>query len=161
MTTLAPSPAPPELFAEQIDTLAKQYLAVKDKAMQAKLEVRACEREMEAKGELLRKAVEEFGGAHAEKSKIVHGLKYEAVVTFGQSVSIDAAAVENFQLALVKEDKPRLLKKLFDKTIRWTLNPQASEFVRGEKLSDRLRSLFAKCQVVKERTPTLTVRMKA
>ena len=157
MTSPAPSPA---LIPSEIDKYAAEYLELKHQVLQAKLEVRDLEEKMELKAEIVKSYAASFGSSHAEKSKIVHGLKYEAVVTFGQTVSIDAAAVENFRLALVKEDKPRLLKKLFDKTIRWTLNPQASEFVRGEKLSDRLRSLFAKCQVVKERTPTLTVRMK-
>ena len=44
--------------------------------------------------------VDEFGAAHAEKSKILHGLQYEMVGTFGASTSIDAAAVQRFATAL-------------------------------------------------------------
>lgn len=154
MTTSSPSP-------EQIDQHAKEYLALKDKLLQAKLAYSEIQQQMECTESILKNWGATFGSAHAEKSKLLHGLGYEVMVTFGQSVSIDASAVETFRDALAKADQPRLLKKLFDKTIRWTLHPQASEIVRGEKLSDKLRSLFAKCQVVKERSPSLQVREKA
>lgn len=44
--------------------------------------------------------------------------------------------------------------------IRWTLQPQASEVVRGSKLSDRLRGLAAKCWLTKANTPRVIVREK-
>jgi putative Mn2+ efflux pump MntP len=40
--------------------------------------------------------VEEFGSAHAEKSKLLHGITHEILATFGLSTSIDAAAVGLF-----------------------------------------------------------------
>jgi len=153
---MPPSPPTPA----QVEVIAKDYLDLKDKFLQAKLAATEIEQELSAKGEVLRQLASDFGSGTAEKSKLLHGLAYEVMVTFGQSVSIDAAAVENFRLALVKTDQPRLLKKLFEKTIRWSLNPRASELVRGEKLSDRLRSLFARCEVVKAKTPSLSVREK-
>jgi hypothetical protein len=85
----------------------------------------------------------------------------EVMVTYGQTVSVDEAAVETFRLALQKDGKARLLKTIFEKTIRWTMQPQASEIIRGSKLSDRLRGLWAKCQIVTARTPSVTVRAKA
>jgi hypothetical protein len=156
MSAASPAPSPAEL-----DQVAKQYLDLKDKVMTAKLAYAELQQEMELKGESLKDTVAKFGSAHAEKSKLMHGLAYEVVVTFGQTVSIDAVAVDRFRHELVMNKKTRLLKKLFEQTVRWTLNPQASEIVRGEKLSDKLRSLFAKCQVMKERTPSLSVREKA
>lgn len=150
---------PPSLAG--IDQQAKDYLDLKRQVLDAKLALTHLQQKMDAKGEILKEIVAKFGSAHAEKSKLFHGLAYEVMVTFGQSVSIDAAAVENFRLALVAEDQPRLLHRIFEKTIRWTLSPQASEMVRGEKLSTKLKALFAKCQVVKEKTPNMTVREKA
>jgi hypothetical protein len=41
----------------------------------------------------------DFGSSHAEKSKLLHGITQEMMVTFGSAVSIDAAAVERFRLA--------------------------------------------------------------
>ena len=154
---MTPSPPTPA----EVEVLAKEYLDLKDKFLQAKLAATEIELQMRAKGEVLKDLVAKFGSQHAEKSRLLYGLKCEVMVTTGQSVSIDAAAVETFREALVKADQPRLLKKLFEKTIRWTLHPQASELVRGEKLSDKLRSLFAKCEVVKAKTPSLNVREKA
>lgn len=151
-----PSPSP-----QEVDQIAKKYLDLKDKFMQAKLAATELEQQMSYEAEVLRKLASDFGSAHAEKSKLLHGLKWEVMVSFSQSVTIDAAAVENFRQALVKEDKPGLLKKLFDKSLRWTLNPQASVIVRSEKLSTKLRSLYAKCEVVKPKTPSLSVREKA
>jgi hypothetical protein len=106
--------------------------------------------------------VREFGSAHAEKSKILHGIGMEAMVTFGQSSSIDAAAVEAFRLALVKADRRVLLQRIFERTVRWTLLPDASAFIRehGDRLGAKLLGLYSRCQVTKERTPQLTVRAK-
>lgn len=107
-------------------------------------------------------AVREYGSVHAEKSKILHGIDFEAMVTFGQSSSIDAAAVETFRLALVKADKPHLLKRLFEKTIRWTLAADAAAFIRKHSgmLGSKLTVLYAKCTVTKDKAPQLTVRPK-
>jgi hypothetical protein len=106
--------------------------------------------------------VREFGSSHAEKSKILHGIAFEAMVTFGQSSSIDAAAVETFRLALVKADKPQMLKRLFEKTVRWTLAADAAAFIREHhaKLGARLTLMYARCTVTKGKSPQLTVREK-
>jgi len=107
--------------------------------------------------------VREWGSSHAEKSKILHGIEFEAMVTLGQSSSIDAAAVETFRLALVKADKPHLLKQLFQKTIRWTLDANAAGFIRKNSNllgSSKLMALYAQCTVTKDKAPQLTVREK-
>jgi hypothetical protein len=153
MTVAAATPA-------QVDKYAKEYLDLKDQVLQAKFALTELQQQLELKAEIVKSYVESYGSAHAEKSKIVHGLKYEAVMTFGQSVSIDAAAVETFRDELRKSKQVRLLGKLFEKRISFALNPEASKIVRGSTLSDKLRSLFAKCEVIKPRTPTLQVREK-
>jgi hypothetical protein len=145
---------------QEIDKLSKEYLELKDKLFTAQLAAGEISQQVTLKGELLKQMVSDFGSAHAEKSKLLHGLKYEAMATFGQTVSIDAAAVETFRDALRQAKQVRLLGKLFEKTIRWSLNPEASKIVRGSTLSKKLVDLFAKCEVVKSRTPTLQVREK-
>ena len=152
-TATAPDPS-------SIDLRAKRFLELKEKVLQAKLAVRDAEQQMSAEEELLKEWGRKYGGAHAEKSKLLHGLAYEVMVTFGQTVSMDGVAVEALRTALQEQKQTRLLKKIFEQTVRWTLNPQASEIVRSSRLSDKLRSLFARCQVVKERAPSLTVRLK-
>src|SRR5436305_369581 len=82
------------------------------------------------------------------------------MATYGSSVSFDAAAVEKFRLALVKKKQARLLKKVFQKDVRWSLAPEASVIIKGEKLSKPLLALYSQCQVVKPKTPSLTVREK-
>jgi hypothetical protein len=44
--------------------------------------------------------VEEFSSAHADKSKLLHGIQYEIMGTFGVTTRIDAAAAERFAQAL-------------------------------------------------------------
>ena len=82
------------------------------------------------------------------------------IVTFGSSVTIDAAAVERFRLALIESGQSRLLKRDFQKDERWTMMPQAAVIINGEKLSTALLSLYSQCQVVKPKTPSLVVREK-
>jgi hypothetical protein len=149
------SPTPVE-----VDQLSKEYLELKDKLFTAQLTVTEISEKMVSKAEALREMTSQFGSAHSEKSKLLHGLGYEVMVSFGQTVTIDAAAVETFRDALRKAKQVRMIGKLFEKTIRWSLHPKASEIIRGSTLSDKLRSLFAKCEVVKATTPKLQVRPK-
>ena len=154
---MPPSPPSPA----KIDELAKEYSAVKDELLQANLAATAIGQRLDEKANYLREIVKQFGSSHAQKSKILHGIKSEIMVSYGGSTTTDAVAVEQFRLALVKAKKARLLRAIFEKTIRWTLQPQASEIIRGSELSDRLRGLAALCQVYSPKTPSVTVRAKA
>jgi len=80
------------------------------------------------------------------------------MVTFGQSVSIDAAAVERFRIALAESDQSRLSRKIFEKTIRWSLTPEYGSVVKASKLSKPLLALYSQCEVIKARAPSLVVR---
>ena len=103
--------------------------------------------------------VRKFGSAHAEKSKILHGITMEIMATFGTYSSMDAAAIEQFRLALKKAKQARLLSKIFEKTIRWTLKPAAASLaIRGNKLGPKLLALYSQCTVTKDRAPILEVR---
>jgi hypothetical protein len=163
MTT---SSKPEPLTASQVEELGEEYLQlesdigeIKKKATE---EITAlASRSEEIRNKLIAQ-VWHYGGAHAEKSKLLYGIKLEVMGTFGMSSTVDAAAVEEFRLALVEEKQSRLLKRIFEKTIRWTLSPHASIFLRAEheagKLSNRLFMLFAKCTVSKPQSPRLVVR---
>ena len=129
--------------------------------------VQSVRRELEEKQKLLdmmkddlREIVSKYGSAHAEKSKLLHGITHEIMCTYGSSTSIDAGAVERFRAALAESKQTRLLKKLFERTVRWTLAPTYAVVIKGEKLSHKLTALWAQCEVVKAKTPTLVVREK-
>jgi hypothetical protein len=152
----AKAPAPAE-----VDQLAKEYLALKtklDEALQASF---AAQEPIQKMKERLIEKVREFGSTHAEKSKLLHGIVYEMLATFGSSISLDAAAVEAFRVGLVKAGQPRLLKKIFEKSERWTLSANAAAIVKGSKLSKPLLALYSQCQVTKSKAPMLQVREKA
>jgi len=102
--------------------------------------------------------VEEFGSAHAEKSKLLHGITHEILATFGVSTSIDAAAVERFAQALHIAKQTKLLSRIFEQTTRYTLRPDAGSIIRTMALPKAQLALFAQCQVPKPRTPMLKVR---
>jgi hypothetical protein len=150
----------------EIEVRAKEYRELEDRIVEIVMDA-------ETQVEPLRKRADDlktwfvdqaraFGSAHAEKSKMLHGIELEAMVTFGQSNSIDAAAVETFRAALVKSDRRVLVKELFEKTVRWTLAANASAYIRkhSDRLGIKLMALALKCTVTKDKTPQLTVRQK-
>jgi hypothetical protein len=154
---VAPSPA-------EVDSLAEEWIKLES-------EIDDLEKESEEKilpkltrlGELRKLFTEQvraFGSAHAGKSKILHGLSMEIMATFGSSTSIDAAAVETFRKALAKAKQTRLLKKIFEKTERWTMLDNAGIIIRSTKLADSLLALYSKCTVQSPNKPKLVVRSK-
>lgn len=104
--------------------------------------------------------VSQFGGSHAQKSKILHGIVWEMIATFSQYTVQDAAAVERFRQELVKAKKTRLMKKLFQCDVRWTMRSGAAEVIRGEKLPARLLGMLALCSDTQDKKPSLDVRQK-
>ena len=105
--------------------------------------------------------VRAFGGKHAEKSKIVHGIDWELMATFGESHGIDATAVERLRVALKAANKTRLLKKLFTEEKSWRLAPNAAEILKAEgKLPDDLAMAALACFTFTPSTPRLEVRPK-
>lgn len=104
--------------------------------------------------------VKKFGSQHHEKSKLLHGILWEMMATFGQSTTQDAAAIERLRLALVKSKKARLLKKLFTKETRWRFNSNANSVIKTEKLTPAEKGLLLDCFDTENRTPTIDVREK-
>jgi hypothetical protein len=129
--------------------------------LEAKIsEISAAQKKLqESKADLL-ELVEAHGGPHAQKSKILHGIVWEMVATFGQYTSQDSAAVERFRQALVKAKKTRLLRKIFTSDVRWTMKAAAAEIVKTEKLSPTLMGLLLQCSVTADKKPSLDVRPK-
>ena len=155
MTDKPTPPTPAEL-----DTLAEEYNAAREMYLQSTLATKDLQQQMELRADKLKEAVKLFGQQYAEKSKLLHGVKFEIMCSYAQTSAIDAVAVEQFRGELQKAKQTRLLGKMFEKSVRYTLRSQASEIVRGEKLTAKLRSLWARCIVLKDIAPKLTVREK-
>ena len=149
----------------EVDALAQEYKAHEQKIDEA--DRRAADEKMphlirvQELEELFLAGLRNFGSAHAQKSKMLHGISWEIMGTFGISSSTDSAAVSQFRLALVKAKLTRLLKRIFDRTERWDLRPNAGEVIRSVQLPPKLLALYSQCNVTRERTPTLVVRPKA
>src|SRR5205807_1502691 len=141
-----------------IDRLAVQFLELEQKVDDAYKIATALDAPHEKMKEELIDLVEEFGSAHAEKSKLLHGITHEILATFGVSTSIDAAAVERFAQALRIAKQTKLLSRIFEQTTRYTLRPDAGSIIRAVTLPKAHLALFAQCQVSKTRTPILKVR---
>jgi len=150
----------PSLTPAEIDQHAKEYLKLEEECLKAQKTLIEAKNNLELKEEFLKGVVAQFGGPHAQKAKILYGAEMELMCKYSQYSNIDSAAVETFRDALRKSKQARLLSKVFEKTIRWTLKSEASDIVRGSKLTTKLQALWAKCIVLKDRNPSLTVRPK-
>jgi hypothetical protein len=151
--------------AEQVDAHAVEYKRLENILDEAKAELAKVKKKEGADLDKLHVSlidlVRSFGGKHAEKSKILHGIEWELMATFGQSAGIDSTAVERLRLALKKAKQTRLLKKLFTEEKTYRLAPNASEVLKAEgKLPDELAMLALACFTFTPRTPQLEVRAK-
>ena len=151
--------------AEKVDEHAIEYKRLEKKLDDAKVAYAAVKKAEGAQLDELHGAlidlVRSFGGKHAEKSKILHGIEWELMATFGESHGIDAAAVERLRLALKEAKQTRLLKKLFTEQKSWRLAPNAAEVLRAEgKLPDKLAIAALACFTFTPNTPRLEVRPK-
>jgi hypothetical protein len=151
--------------AEQIDEHAQNYTRLEKKLEEAKLEFLKVKKAEGADLDKLHVAlidlVREFGGKHAEKSKILHGIEWELMATFSESHGTDATAVERLRLALKAAGKTRLLKKLFTEEKSWRLAPNAADVLKSEdKLPDDLAVAVLACFTFTPNTPRLEVRPK-
>jgi hypothetical protein len=158
MSSAINKPAAPK--PEEVDAQALEYKRLEKLLSDAMEASAAATVPVKALKLELIELVREFGSVHKEKSKLLHGILWEMMATFGQSTSQNAAAVEDLRRALVKAKKARLLKKLFAKEIRWTFNSSARELIQGEKLTPKQLAMVLRCFNTEDRTPTLDVREK-
>lgn len=154
---LPPSSAEVEAVAEEMISLKGKIASIEAKANE---EARPHMVRLAALKMLAEAWLRKHGSAHSEKSKLLHGLTYEIMGTFGMSMSIDAAAVELFRQALVKAKLGKLLRKLFKKTVRFEFNAEAAALFKGDKLKPKLAALWAKCLVPTPKTAVITPREK-
>jgi hypothetical protein len=162
VVAVPPTPTEVEVLAEQYQDVETQIAEIKKKAIE---DLAPLVTQQETLWDQLVEKVKKFGSQHAEKSKLLYGIRLEVLGTFASSSSIDAAAVETFRLALVKAKQSRVLKRIFEKTVRFTMLPQAATFLRAEhdagKFPANLFVLFARCTVPKDLSPKLVVRPRA
>src|SRR6266550_2596394 len=69
--------------AADIDQMAIQFLELEKNVDDAYAIAVAADERPERMRESLADLVEEFGSSHAEKSKLLHGVEYEIITTFG------------------------------------------------------------------------------
>lgn len=155
--------APPH--PEAIDGFAADYKRLEKILDEAKGEFQKVKKAEGADFDNLHLALIElvraFGGKHAEKSKLLQGIEWELMATFGESHGIDSNAVERLRLQLKAAGQTRLLKKLFTEEKSWRLAPNAAEILRSEgKLPDELAMAALSCFTFTPSTPRLDVRPK-
>lgn len=161
---MAIKPIPPS--PAEVEELAQEYRDLEAKIdeieTQADKDAAPHKKRLDEVWELLVAKVRKFGSAHAEKSKLLYGVDLEVMGTFGSSSANDAAAVEAFRLELIKARQARMLKRIFEKSERWDLLPEASDFLRAEhdkgRFPTKLFLLYGRCIVTKHLTPKLVVR---
>lgn len=98
-----------------------------------------------------------WGGAHARKSQLLRGELYELLVTVGNSVSLDSAAIATFKHLCDKYGASALFHKCFKPEKRWTLRPLAS-FAIGDRPA--LLQAFHRCVTISTNAPSLIVRKR-
>lgn len=159
----SPIPVPSQAEVEQ---LAQQYrdlenqIQEKEKKFVEEMAPLAVRRN-ELKKTLIEQ-VRKWGSQHGTKSKLLYGSSLEVMATFGSTSSVDGAAVDDFREGLKKAGQTRLLKQIFEQTIRWTLKSGATTVIdaahEAGKLPNKLFVLFARCTVTKDSSPRLDVR---
>jgi hypothetical protein len=145
--------------AVEVDELAVEFCRLESQVREAYAYAQQQDEPMEHFRERLILVTEEFGQAHATKSKLLVGASSEIVATFGSARAVDAIQVEAFRVALKRAGRTRILGRLFEECTSWRLVDGADGIIRREQLSDQLTAQFARCFVEKPRTPALKVRM--
>lgn len=143
-----------------VDTAAEAFHRLELDIEEAKKNFDAAKKLLVDRELALIEMVRQHGGQHAQKSKILHGIVWEMVATFGQYTGPDAAAIERFRQALVESKKTRLLKKFFSQDVRWTMKAGAAQIAQAEKLPPKLMALLLLCSVTQDKKPSLDVRQK-
>jgi hypothetical protein len=151
----APKPDAIDEFAAEFDRLDRELTAAEEAVKNAAKPVATL------KAELI-ELVRRFGGPHGKSSKLMHGIAWELMGTFGKTTVTDNAAVERFRLALQRRRKTALLKKLFTQDVRYSFSSQAMEIIKAEKkpLTPKLMGLLLMCFDTNDCAPRLDVRPK-
>lgn len=109
--------------------------------------------------EKLKAWADQFGGAHATKSKLLTGLAYEVMTTVSSSTSLDQAAAGVFLDACKKAGVSRIFSRLFETLTMYRSRPEADQVARKE-LPTRLAVAFMRCFITKTNAPRMEVRLR-
>lgn len=151
----APKPDAIDEFAVEFDRLDRELTKAQDAVKEAAKPVAVLRSELIG---LVRK----FGGPHGKSSKLLHGISWEMMGTYGKTTVTDNAAIERFRVALQRRHKTVLLKKLFTQDVRYTFSSKAMEIIKAEKkpLTPKLMALLLMCFDTDDCAPKLDVRPK-
>lgn len=156
--------AKPDLTAPlpaEIDERAQAFHKLEEELISAKKTAKEAQEKISAKEIELIELVRSFGDPYEKKSKILHGILWEMMATFSQYRTLDGNAVERFRQALIEAKQSRILKKIFSRDVRWTLEASGlDEVVKSGKLSPELALLLLQCTVTQDKKPSLDVRLK-
>jgi hypothetical protein len=148
---------------QEIDEAAKEYCdlekQIDDLYLESRKKIEPLNERLKPLGEKLKTWGQEFGGAHASKSKLLTGLAYEVMTTVASSTSLDQAVVSVFLEACKKAGKSRIFAKLFDTLTVYRTQPAADQTARTE-LTPRLALAFSRCFITKTQAPRMEVRSR-
>jgi polyhydroxyalkanoate synthesis regulator phasin len=153
-------------MTEQKKKIEPAAIDAKCRAYQAKrVEADALDAEITPlKAELIALADEQgYVPANAEKSRRLDGVEMVATTTTGSSVEVKNDRVTELQLRLSKLKMPRLFSKLFARTIKHSLQKDASDTLKiaiaplAAKTQAEVLSLFTGCFDVSTKAPSLVV----
>jgi hypothetical protein len=154
----APSPV-------QVDELALQHNELKEKIenilAKAKEDTKDSAEELVKLVGELRVLVDQFGSAHAKKSKLLNGIDWEMMLTKTSTTSLNGASVERMK-AWAGTDKRKLavFDSLFVGTMRWDLTPTATALIQSPTIPLGAKRLFSACLKIEPNTPRFEVRPK-
>ncbi len=141
---------------KEFDDLARQYVALEEKADAADAEARR----MKA---LVMEAVQKHGlvPPHAEQSRRLCGGEYVGTVTGGTTVEINDATVQELEIVLSRAKRSEIFPLLFARRVEYTLVKGAEHVIKQAKIPKRWRDhaaqLYAQCFNVKGKTPSLKI----
>ena len=143
--------------AVEIDTLLALYLDA-DGNVDNAIEVR----------NMFGQKIEEMIASHgflprrATKSKRIQGEELRATLSKGQSVDVDASAVQRFHARLKGWKLSRIFRKLFKREVIFVLNEHAQAYItalaaRSPGIAAELQLLFAQTLKIESRSSSLKV----
>jgi hypothetical protein len=142
----------------EVDHLALEFFDLERRADEAYKVAIALDEPHEQMKERLILLCEEFGAADAENSRLLSGDHYEMAVSFTGSSCVSTAAVTRFREACARADQLRIVNRLFETEVWYTLRPEAAAIIGSFHLNNKLLELFCQCKVMKATTPILRVR---
>jgi hypothetical protein len=96
----------------------------------------------------------------AERSRLLTGEIYEALVTRAISLKLDEQQIEKLSDLLERHGASDLFPQLFQQVLSYRIQPDAMKVLAGlvpSRLTKEIRAAFLACQVMKEQAPRVRV----